>query len=302
MADPATVECMARRPRAAAATALVALLIGVGCAGDSASPDTTTVPPASTTPVIELPDDVEVAVEFPRYLQVDREELEVVVDNQSGFDIEVADVALRSPLFQLVEARAHTTNVRVGRRVDIKVRLGASLCPAPAGASHVELTTEVDGVRSHGLVAVDAGPLEAISATDCGRELVRQHVDVAFSPDFVVEDGVVVAQLALERLEGDDAIAVDAVRGSVLLELRADAATSPLGVLTPGDDTTTIPVQLRVVRCDPHAVIESKKTFQLSAWVALGDADPQHLIVVPDGDLRAALEALIQDCLRAQAG
>jgi hypothetical protein len=110
------------------------------------------------------------------------------------------------------------------------------------------------------------------------------------------------AELALTRLQGDDAIAVDAVRGSVLLELRADAATSPLTVLAPEDETARVPVQLRVVRCDPHAVIESKKTFQLSVWVALGDAAPQHLVVVPEGELRVALEALIQDCLQAEAG
>ena len=259
----------------------------------------TTAPLTSTEPALELPSGVTVFVEFPRYLQLQRR-LEVAVDNASDTEVEVTSLALRSPLFEPIDAETRDTLVEIGRRRDMQIGLGPAVCPAPTGASTVEIEATLDGVTQTGVVEVDPAPLDRISAQECGTEFVLDHVDVGFSPEFTVADGLVDTTLDLGRTQGDDPITVTAVRGSVLIELAGAEGSSPLASMASGEDSVAIPVQMRIIRCDPHAVTESKKTFQLATWVAIGDRDAQHIVISPEGELRAALEALIQECLVAQ--
>jgi hypothetical protein len=292
---------------------MIAALVGVllSCAQDdaeegSAAPPSTSVQPVaapstSTEPALELPAGVTVFVEFPRYLQLQRR-LEVAVDNASDTEVEVTSLALRSPLFEPVEAEARDTLVEIGRRRDMQIGLGPAVCPAPTGASIVEIEATLDGVTQTGVVEVDPAPLDRISAQECGTEFVLDHVDVSFSPEFTVAEGVVDTTLDLGRRQGDDPITVTAVRGSVLIELAGAEGGTPLANMASDQDAVAIPVRMRIIRCDPHAVIESKKTFQLATWVAIGDREAQHIVISPEGELRAALEELIQECLVAETG
>jgi len=286
------------------------VLVAGSCSGESASTTVESAPPStsespalvdSSEPKLRLPAGIDVFVEFPRYLQLQRR-LEVAVDNTDDEPVVVTEVALRSPLFQDVAAEERSTEVEAGRRRDLQIGLGAVVCPAPAGPSFVELAATVEGVVQRGWVEVDPTPLQRISDDECGQAFVQERVALGYASDFTVTDGVVAAALSVQRRGGDDAVAITSFRGSVLIELLpADAGAEPLAELTPGEETLTVPVQMRVIRCDPHAVIESKKTFQLATWVAVGDRQPQRLVVPPDGELRATLEGLIEDCLRAQS-
>ena len=259
-------------------------------------------PTASTAPAgLTLPSGVTVFVEFPRYLHAARR-LEVAFDNQSATELTVTELVLRSPLFEPVAPDPRDTIIEVGRRRDLQIGLGSAVCPAPAGSSEVEVTAEIDGQRQHGLVAIDPTTLDRISADECGRQYVLERVGVDYAGDPIVAGGVVDTSIEVHRLAGDEPIAVTALRGSVLIELQASTAADPLAAL-PGEAAgASIPVRLHVSRCDPHAVIESKKTFELSIWVSIGDRPPQRIAVTPEGELRAVLEGLIQDCLRAQSG
>ena len=210
-------------------------------------------------------------------------------------------MVLRSPLFEPVAPDPRQTIVETGRRRDLQIGLGAAVCPAPVGPSEVEVTADIDGQRQHGLVAIDPAPLDRISADECGRQFVLEQVDIGYGADPAVVDGVVETSIELRRSAGDEPITATALRGSVLLELRPLTAAEPLAALPGGADEASIPVRMRVSRCDPHAVIESKKTFELSIWVTIGDRQPQRIVVAPQGELRTVLEGLIQDCLRAQS-
>lgn len=268
----------------------------------SSVPLASSTPSSDGRPELALPAGIEVFVEFPRYLHAARR-VEVGFDNRAGdTDVTITAVALRSPLFEPVPAEARDTAINVGRRRDLQIGLGPSLCPAPSGPSLVEVTAEIGGLVQHGLVEVDATPLERISAQECGREFVLGRVGIEYAPAFTVADGVVETNIDLTRVEGDEPVAVTGVRGSVLLELIPATSATPLAVLAGDGTDVSVPVRLRVIRCDPHAVIESKKTFELSMWVAIGERDPQHLVVAPTGELRAALEQLIEDCLDEQLG
>jgi len=291
------------------------LLVPFGCAGggkgrDGAPRDETApadVPATSETPVTTLaelavPAGVGVFIEFPRYLHAQRR-LEVGFDNRLGdTELTVTELVLRSPLFEPIAPDDHDTGIVAGRRRDLQIGLGPPVCPAPPGPSMVEITAEIGGVSRHGLVEIDPAPLERISATECGREYVLQRFDLGYRPEFVVTDGVVQATVDIGRVDGHEPLTVDSMRGSVLLDLRPAAPGDPLAVITGADEDVSIPVSLRVIRCDPHAVIESKKTFELMIWVTVGNGETQDLVVAPSGQLRSVLEQLIDDCLRQQSG
>ncbi len=291
--------------------AIAAVVVASSCAGDNAAKPATSAPPAAsarTVPVdtteqadLQLPAGVDVFVEFPRYLQLQRR-LEVAVDNTGDDPVVITEVALRSPLFQDVAAEEGSTEVEAGRRRDLQIGLGLPVCPAPAGASFVEIAATVEGRAQRGRVEVDPAPLQRISDDECGQAYVEERVALGYSADYAMADGVVNAALTVQRRSGDEPVAITSVRGSVLIELvPVDAGAQPLGELTAGAETSSVPVRMRVIRCDPHAVIESKKTFQLATWVSVGDRQPQRMVVAPTGQLRMALEGLIDECLRAQS-
>lgn len=287
------------------AGALAALVLALTTCGDDGpqAPETGSTAPAAppTLPALALPAGVEVFVEFPRYLHLQRR-LEVGFDNDGDEELVVESVGLRAPLFTPIPLDEPTTRVEVGRRRDLQIGLGSAVCPAPGGPAQVEVVAEIGGVRQHGLIDVPIEPLQQISDSECGRELVLEAVDVGLGDEFSVEDGVLTTALTLARRTGDEPIEVTNVRGSVLLELMPETAATPLAAMAPGQADLAVPVRMRVIRCDPHAVTESKKTFQLAVWIAVGERETQHLVVAAEGALRDELQALIDECLRAESG
>ena len=308
-----------RAARSVRALAGVAVLAAPACDTDDGPPPATAAPEvagaadtafAPDETAEETPDEVlddvvpggmTVFVEFPRYLHAQRR-LEVAFDNTGASDIGVVDVALRSPLFAAVPAARHDTVVRSGRRRDLQIELGAPVCPAPSGASEVAVTLEVDGDLRHGAIEVDAAPLERISATECGQLFVEDSVALGFGPEFDVTDDVVSAKVELARRATDEIVAIDAVRGTVLLGLRPIDAGEPAASLEPSQQATSLAVEIEVTRCDPHAVTESKKSFDFAMWVTIGERPQQYVIVRPAGDLLQQLQTLIDRCVLAYAG
>lgn len=283
---------------------LAAVPPGTAPAATAAAPNPATVDVATTEPpaeMLELPDGLTVGVEFPRYLMVQRR-LEAIIDNQSDTDVVVVDVALRSPLFEPVEADVHDYQVAAGLRQDLRMDVGASICPAPGGPSMIEMTVEVDGVRSHGVVEIDVSPITAISTRECGEQFVFEHADVEWGPDFTVADGELTTTVTLTRRDGDEEMSITAVRGSVLYIVSPatePADDAPLGTMAAGETTGTAPVLMHVGRCEPHAIGDVKKPYSFNVWVTVGDSDPYPLELLPGAEIQAALAELLQECIAA---
>ena len=279
----------------------IALLAAIPSAAASAADTATTEPP---TPMLELPDGVTVGVEFPRYLMVQRR-LEAIIDNQSDTDIIVVDVALRSPLFEPVEPDVHDYSVAAGRRQDLRMNVGASICPPADDPSMIEMTVEVDGERRHGLVEIDISPIAKINTRECGERFVFEHATVEWGPEFTVDDGILTTTVTLTRRQGDEAISVTAVRGTVLYLVLPATETSegvPLGTMAAGESSATAPVVMRVGRCEPHAVADVKKPYSFGVWVTVGDSDPYPIELLPGEEIKAALADLLQECIAADDG
>jgi hypothetical protein len=58
-------------------------------------------------------------------------------------------------------------------------------------------------------------------------------------------------------------------------------------------------MQITVSRCDPHALIEFKRPFVLTGFVALGDADPVRVDIEAQGAARQTMGDLMSGCLGA---
>lgn len=76
----------------------------------------------------------------------------------------------------------------------------------------------------------------------------------------------------------------------------------PYATMGPDDEEVEVPVAITADRCDPHAVADSKKTFQFRAWVALGDTDDVFLEIVPGPDGLATLDRILDDCVAREHG
>jgi hypothetical protein len=279
----------------------IALLAAMPLGASVEAGAATTEPP---DPMLDLPDGVSVGVEFPRYLMVQRQ-LEAIVDNQSETDIIVVDVALRSPLFEPVEPDVHDYPVAAGRRQDLRMGVGESICPPADEPSMIEMTVEIDGERRHGLAEIDISPISKINTRECGERFVFEHANVEWGPEFSVDDGVLTTTVTLTRRDGNETMSVTAVRGTVLYLVLAAGETSdgtPLGTMVAGESSGSAPVVMRVGRCEPHAVADVKKPYSFGVWVTIGDSEPYPIELLPGEEIKAALAELLQECIAADDG
>lgn len=77
----------------------------------------------------------------------------------------------------------------------------------------------------------------------------------------------------------------------------ARAAGLP-AVLASGAASTTVPVVLRASRCDPHRLVDSRRTYRFPVAVRAGGSRTS-LVVVPDEPAKALLDRLLQQtCAR----
>lgn len=165
----------------------------------------------------------------------------------------------------------------------------------PAVASVVladgrQLQAAVDGA---GQLVVDQ-----IVARLCIVERVAQSVDLRLLPDWqrttVGGRPALAGTLAMDRVpDGSGAdVRVTLLLGSVLVNLAAADGWLPVEV---ADAPVRVPVTLSPTgRCDPHALAESKQTFQLSTYVELDGAPEQRLITVPDLRTQRRVQQLIR--------
>jgi hypothetical protein len=89
---------------------------------------------------------------------------------------------------------------------------------------------------------------------------------------------------------------LEEVRGNVIFTVSTARAGSPIEV---NDDTRSAsgPIAITALRCDPHALIEYKRTFILSAYVSLDGGERTRVDVTAQGGARRALEELLRSCI-----
>ena len=233
---------------------VVALALGVAVAGCGGGD------PGGTEPLPELTAEI---------VQLRRDEVlqrvEVAVTNRSAEHVVVETLELRVAGFSGGGVQRKDEPMPPGRRVNLPTPYGEISCSA-------DFRAEVGRPRVGMLVhtADDAWRREGTGAT-------------------TVVHGTLEA-----RLTTDQPRTISQVAGTVLYHFEPEPdAPAPLALLTPERPAASVPVRVRLARCDGHARGEVKKPFEFRVW--LGPPGGEQRAISPQ--VRAAdIEAFRAVC------
>jgi hypothetical protein len=230
--------------------------------------------------------------------------LKLTVGNPGRDAVEIRAPQLRSPLFEVVAASDRRSLVRPGREaLSMPLAYGAARCDADPDDEPAALSLVLDGEPSVlDLPDHPPGALGALHGAECAAAAVAEAVTLRFGEGWAPDpDGrSATGHLELE-LRADSLPSRAAVRrldGTVVFSVDVgDGAGSGLPEVRRDRPRATVPVTVTAARCDPHALIESKRTHSFVAWVALDDGDPVRWVLEATGEARRATDALLAACL-----
>ena len=224
--------------------------------------------------------------------------LRLTVINGGSQDLEIAAVQLDSPLFELAPPQVRDVPVAAGDRVAIPLPFGTPQCGDVADEPpQVIARIAGEDVR----VAIEERPDDLLSElrdVECAASAVLASVDLRLGDTWNrTEPRTIEGEIQLaQRTSGATAV-LEEVRGNVIFTVSgADAAGSGVEV---SDDTPSASGSIAITasRCDPHALIEYKRTFILSAYVALNGGERARVDITAQGGARHALEELLRSCM-----
>lgn len=212
--------------------------------------------------------------------------------------VEITSLRLEDPRFaQVPPTRRDTT---VDRLLYVPVDIGQAICGSPAASTVAAVALGVPGSDEPVTLPLDAHGDEQLAQRHqaaCKREAVLDAVAIRFAPSWRPTGQPATARgaLTLDRLASQEPITLAEAQGTVIfvLEVPGRRPGEDIARLGRGEDHVEVPVEVSAARCDPHALIESKRTYVFQAWVAVGDDEPVFLTVEPHGRARVALEQLL---------
>ena len=239
------------------------------------------------------PEGLRVAVEQSRDNE-NRGLLQLVVTNDGSTPVVVRRAALRSPGYRAAPGGVFDDVVRPGGRTAFPVPLGEADCRRTTSGSAAVVGLREGGTVREVLLPVPADDpvLPRLHGRACALEEVAAAVDLALTTS-APDGGVVRGELVLRRRSGTAEVRLTDVQSSILFLLQP-AGGLPLA-LPPGRRRAALPVVLRAVRCDPHALLESKRSYTFPVFVALDGGEPLQVPVTADGAGRARLDEVLRD-------
>lgn len=202
--------------------------------------------------------------------------------NVGAEDARVTSLQLRSPLFERLPASERDVVLAPGERVLVPLPYGEAVCPAAPGPSVVVVGEGVEVPLAQDPEHV----VDDLHALECDQAAVREAAAPAFGDEWTPTGprsarGEVVIQ-------GGE---VEAMAGNIVFGVRLDDGVLP--------SATSFPVEVVVDRCDTHALIESKRTFQFPLDVSLDGGEPITYVLEAEVDspAREVMAELIQACI-----
>jgi hypothetical protein len=294
-----------KRVVAAAFTTMCAVIaIGASGCGDDDSADAGAEDPATSSASPEQDGGLQAFMERSTLFDPVRA-LAVRVRYEGEHDVQLGAIQLRSPLFEPVAPQRRDPIVRAGGGlVTMPLQFGAARCDAKADGPP-ELLTDADGHDV--VVAIEENPsglLEDLHARECAVAAVRADVELRFADNWV-PTGPTRAEGDLELVQRHPGVAaaLDELQGNVVFNAETGSAgdtgdqADPLVEVSDDQPSGKVHVAISASRCDPHALIEYKRTFIFVAWIALGDGEPVRVDIEADGEARRVLEAIRLACL-----
>lgn len=283
------------------AGAAVLSLTGAGCG--AGAPEREAPPPAVA--VAEPEPELEVALLQYR-LDQELRRIQVAVTNRGDAPVTVRAVALAAPGYADLPPTPKDSRIAAGGRVDLPVVLGEARCAdgttQSAGQAVVTARVQAEGGAEREVEVALPQPdetLDRLLTRECAQLALARAMSVTFAPTWTPApvDGhrTLLGALVVERQESAEALTVAGTAGNVIFSMHPlDEARSPLLVLAPGEDRAEIPIEITASRCDPHALADSKRTFFLPLWAAVGEGEELSTFITMDEPARVVLEELIQ--------
>jgi hypothetical protein len=224
--------------------------------------------------------------------------LRLTVTNGGDQDLEIEAVQLSSPLFETAPPQVRDVLVAASDRVAIPLPFGTPQC-GDLGDEPPELIAQLAGEDVH--VPLEERPdslLSELRDVECAANAVLASVDLRLGDTWTrTEPRTIEGEIELAQRDSGATAVLEEVRGNVIFRVSAvGAADSALEV---SDDTPSAsrPIAITAFRCDPHALIEYKRTFILSAYVALNGGERTRVDITAQGGARSALEELLRSCI-----
>jgi len=286
------------RPRAALSFAvLVSMVAACGGSDESTSAPATT----SSTEVVEAPAPVGglvATVGTNRLYALDRA-FGLGLRNVGDEPVVVRQLQLVSPLFETVPLFAEGVQLQPGgRQFVLRLPYGEARCDGEEADETFAAVVVVDDGDELQVPAVEDSPgaLGRIHDRECAAVRVRDLADLRLGDQWTRDGDAVTGDFTLEQRRRGASIAVDDARGSVMFTIGFEAEAPPFVQVNDDEPTATVPMVISVRRCDPHALAESKQSFQFLLWVVVDDAEPVPVDFEPTGAARAALDELLATC------
>lgn len=226
-----------------------------------------------------------------------RRALLLTVRYDGDHDLQVGTIQLGTPLFEAVPPQDRDARVRAGGRVAMPLPFGEPRCDGEAGEPSV-LVAEIDGEEVR--VALEERPsnlLAALHESECAAEAVLADVELRLGDAWEPTGTRTVAgELEVTQREDGVTATVEEVLGNVIFTVRTDE-TDPVVEVSDEQPSSAAGVAITASRCDPHALIEYKRTFIFTASVRVGDDEPVEVDVEAAGDARRVLEDLLRSCI-----
>jgi hypothetical protein len=223
--------------------------------------------------------------------------LRLTVSSDRSQDLEIGRIQLDTPLFAAVPPQDRDASVRAGGRVAMPLPFGEPRCDAASDGRSV-LVAEVDGDEVR--IALDERPstlLAALHRSECAAVAVLADVELRFGDVWEATDERTVAgELEVAQRRDGVTATVEEVLGNVIFTVSSDES-SPVVEVNDEQPSAGAGVAITAARCDPHALIEYKRTFTFTASVRVGDDEPIEVDVAAEGTARRALEDLLTSCI-----
>jgi hypothetical protein len=217
-------------------------------------------------------------------------------------DVAVESVQLRSPLFAEVAAQRRDPVIDGGGSpVAMPLDFGDPTCAGEGGgAAEVVVGLGRDDV----VVPLDESPpglLADLQASECAVAAVRRQAELRLGDTWQRTGPRTAAGevLAVQRRAGAT-VAVTGLEGNVIFHLTIEEtgrASGPVLRVSDQQPTDRVAVTLTASRCDPHALIEYKRTFVYVALVDVGEDRPLRVDLTAEGATKRLLEDLLAACI-----
>lgn len=225
------------------------------------------------------------------------------VTNTSNAAMDVTSVGIEWSGYPEGTPSPASATIAAGQTLDMRVELPDPACDPPGSESVVGPVVGVvetqQGTVRHELEPTGTTYVRRLWRTQCEGVVVRSAVAISYSETWqVIGDGVdarALGDIVLQRRDGDDAISVGGVDGSVLHGLRLPGPTS----LSAGSTLARIPLEVTPGnRCDEHARGQATAPFDFLMRLRIGDRPTiAYAIALPLTAMDAATEALDVACL-----